>query len=833
MAARVCGARSTGSLSRRRRVQGGPRRRRGTQGESRRCRELRRPAWEEDEDLFDADLEGDYGLKDVGYSSPSPSQTRSSRGKKSSADEAASYGVEEDFEGEVDPAAKVKRTNGIWVRSRKEFEQVKEQVEQWKKTPSGIRWLRVKDKLYPQDSIPPVGDATISYARLLELLAQRRVKRLTVLNEGRDAIVEVPVPNCANDFSYQEAIEGVSEREPEMIYCGEAPEWSMEKDRFYCPLPGDLWRDNKFLELCKENLPKRGEDGKIAKENRLVTDQCYLEIVVHQPDYYWMTTGRVFSISKPFGTLLVVQFLLTLWYRNKKRKEEEMRKQKDYFRKSLAKAFNVKGKGGEVKSTGVDFADVAGVDKIKSAISQVMEMLVSDISFTKAGVKPPRGMLFYGPPGTGKTMLAKALAGEFNVPFFACNGAEFVEMYEGIAAERVKHIFNTARASSPAIIFIDEIDALGKKRSAFSDDPGVQEREQGLLQLLIEMDGFRPTERVLVIGATNMATDLDEALLRPGRFDRKFFIDTPSKQNRFKILEVHARNRPLIPRKGHPEHDDEDALLLETARITPGFSGAGLENLLNEATILAVRRGKKIADMDMILELLEQQSIGLKQGGLEPSMPKERLAMFHAARAIASALTPGGSTLKFVSLALRKKEVTGLVFEDLDETDEELGWWRLLYLERGVPEGGKTAEGGDDFSLFSNSLLPLCVGKAVEEGWFGEGSCSQLSSTDLAKACELGASLLNTQMGGETAWSKGAGEREKQLAALISKASEEAADFIKVHRNSIRVLASALLEDRDVPLSEIHTILEESEERAFPGHLTFHHTSAKAGMLSF
>ena len=782
-------------------------------------------AWQDDEDdLFDDGIEGEYGL-DSNFAAPYQSATTSGGfGRGKAKDKRASeldYADDADFEEGGDPASSARHRKAgplnFLTKGRKQLDGVKEKMEQWKKNPEGMRWLHVKDKLYPQNCIPPVGDATISYARLLELLSQRRVKRLNILNNGRDAIVEVPVPNCANDFSYQEAIEGVSEREPEMIYTGEAPEWSMEKDRFYCPLPGDLWRDNKFLELCKANLPRRGEDGRIAKDSRLVTDQCYLELVIQQPDYYWMTTGRIFSIAKPFGTLLLVQLLLTLWYRNKKRKEEEMRKQKDYFRKSLAKAFNVKGADGETKSTGVTFKDVAGVDKIKGAISQVMEMLVSDVSFTKAGVKPPRGMLFYGPPGTGKTMLAKALAGEFKVPFFACNGAEFVEMYEGIAAERVKHIFNTARASSPSIIFIDEIDALGKRRSVMSDDPGVQEREQGLLQLLIEMDGFRPTERVLVIGATNMATDLDDALLRPGRFDRKFFIDTPSKQNRFKILEVHANNRPLIPRKGHPTsaYDDGDALLTETARITMGFSGAGLENLLNEATILAVRRGKKIADMSMIHELLELQSIGLKQGGLKPSVPKRRLALFHASRAIACALNPQATPLKFVSLAIRKKNVTGLVFDLMDATDEDLRWWDILYLDRMSTEG--------DFSLLVKSLLPLCVGKAAEEVFQGTGSVSQLSSADVAKATELGSYLLSQSV-------LPGGRDPIDLKELIAWTHRASNDFVKKHRNAIDVLANRLMTDRDVYLEEIEGILEESARVAYPGYVTFRENK---GLLTF
>ncbi|EFN59830.1 hypothetical protein CHLNCDRAFT_33680 [Chlorella variabilis] len=197
------------------------------------------------------------------------------------------------------------------------------------------------------------------------------------------------------------------------------------------------------------------------------------------------------------------------------------------------------------------------------------------------GAHPMRGVLLEGPPGTGKTLLAKAMAGEAGIPFYSANGAEFVEMFQGVAAARIRSLFRAARKNSPSIIFIDEIDAIGKARSNGPTDSGTQEREQGLLQLLTEMDGFFQNDRVLVVGATNRVDALDDALLRPGRFDRTIYMGRPSPTNRLRILQVHTKNKPI-------DRSNEDALLRQIADLAIGFSGAELANLLNEGAILAV-----------------------------------------------------------------------------------------------------------------------------------------------------------------------------------------------------------------------------------------------------
>ena len=256
--------------------------------------------------------------------------------------------------------------------------------------------------------------------------------------------------------------------------------------------------------------------------------------------------------------------------------------------------------------------------------------------------------------------------------------------------------------------------------------------------------------------------------------------ETPSKQNRFKILEVHAKNRPLIPRKGHSKYDDNDELLLETARITPGFSGAGLENLLNEATILAVRRGEKIADMNMILELLELQSIGLKQGGLSAgTLAKEKLALFHASRAIACCINSDlRGQLKFVSLGIRKKKVTGLVFEGLDVTDEELRWWDILQMSN---------SGGGDAANLQQSLLPLCVGRAAEEYLFGTGSISQLSVADSSKASQLSQELISSGIGGKLHPGGSSKEVLQEQLLLLAETQDVARAFVRSNRNAIQV----------------------------------------------
>src|SRR5215212_4670719 len=253
-------------------------------------------------------------------------------------------------------------------------------------------------------------------------------------------------------------------------------------------------------------------------------------------------------------------------------------------------------------NTGVTFADVAGVDEAKDELREVVEFLRDPQRWGRLGGRMPKGVLLVGPPGTGKTLLAKAVAGEAKVPFFSISGAEFVEMFVGVGAARVRDLFEQARGKAPAIIFIDELDALGRARGAYAGG-GHDEKEQTLNQLLVEMDGFDPATGLVLLAATNRPEILDPALLRAGRFDRQVLVDRPDKIGRAQILRVHARKIRLAP----------EADLEQIAALTPGFSGADLANLVNEAAVLATRRGAEAVTLEDFTAAIERMVAGLEK----------------------------------------------------------------------------------------------------------------------------------------------------------------------------------------------------------------------------
>ena len=296
------------------------------------------------------------------------------------------------------------------------------------------------------------------------------------------------------------------------------------------------------------------------------------------------------------------------------------------------------------KKPDVKFDDVAGVDGAKEELREVVDFLKNPEKYTKAGARVPKGVLLLGRPGTGKTLLAKAVAGESGASFFSISGSEFVEMFVGVGASRVRDLFEKAKESSPSIIFIDEIDAIGRRRSVGKNSGSNDEREQTLNQLLVEMDGFETDTKVIVLAATNREDVLDPALLRAGRFDRRVTVDAPDLQGRIAILKVHSRNKKLA----------KDVRLEDIAKITPGFVGADLANLLNEAAILAARRASdtiKMADLD---EAVDKIGMGLGQKG-KISKPEEKklLAYHEAGHAIMTELTPGADPVHKVTIIPR------------------------------------------------------------------------------------------------------------------------------------------------------------------------------------
>ncbi len=294
--------------------------------------------------------------------------------------------------------------------------------------------------------------------------------------------------------------------------------------------------------------------------------------------------------------------------------------------------------------TGVMFDDVAGIDEAKEELQEVVTFLKQPERFTAVGAKIPKGVLLVGPPGTGKTLLAKAIAGEAGVPFFSISGSEFVEMFVGVGASRVRDLFKKAKENAPCLIFIDEIDAVGRQRGA-GIGGGNDEREQTLNQLLTEMDGFEGNTGIIIIAATNRPDVLDSALMRPGRFDRQVMVDAPDYAGRKEILEVHARNKKLAP----------EVSIDSIARRTPGFSGADLANLLNEAAILTARRRKSAITLLEIDDAVDRVVAGMEGTPLVDSKSKRLIAYHEVGHAIVGTLLKDHDPVQKVTLIPRAK----------------------------------------------------------------------------------------------------------------------------------------------------------------------------------
>ncbi|HHT54604.1 MAG TPA: ATP-dependent zinc metalloprotease FtsH [Clostridiales bacterium] len=356
------------------------------------------------------------------------------------------------------------------------------------------------------------------------------------------------------------------------------------------------------------------------------------------------------------------------------------------------------------------FKDVAGADEEKAELEEIVAYLKDPVKFSRLGAKIPHGVLLVGPPGTGKTLLAKAVAGEAGVPFFSISGSDFVEMYVGVGASRVRDLFETARKAPASIVFIDEIDAVGRHRGAGLGG-GHDEREQTLNQLLVEMDGFGSHDSVIVIAATNRPDILDPALLRPGRFDRTVTVNYPDIKGREEILKIHARNKPLGP----------DVDLTRVAQTTAGFTGADLENLLNEAALLAARRGKNLIDSNDIEDSFIKVMVGTKKRSRRMSETEKRNTAFHeAGHAILAYLLPRLDPVHHISII---------------PSGRALGYTLI------VPEE-------DKFSVYRDELheriCEMLGGRAAEEIMFGNFSGG--AANDIEKATDIARRMV-TQLG--------------------------------------------------------------------------------------
>jgi len=467
-----------------------------------------------------------------------------------------------------------------------------------------------------------------------------------------------------------------------------------------------------------------------------------------------------------------------------------------------------------IPDTGVNFEDVAGCDGAKLELAEVVDFLKQPEVYSKNGCRIPRGVILDGPPGTGKTLLAKAVAGEAGVPFISISGSEFVEMFVGVGASRVRDVFSQAKKNAPCIIFIDEIDAVGRQRGAgFAG--GNDEREQTINQILVEMDGFDGNPGIITIAATNRVDILDQALLRPGRFDRKITVDLPDFKGRTRILGVHARGKPLEP----------DVDLEAIGRRTPGFSGAQLENLMNEAAISAARKAKSTIGWEEIDGAVDRIMVGLeKKGGTAMlSVKQNELVAYHeAGHAICGALIPDYDQVQKISIIPRSNGAGGLTFFSPQEARLESGMYSKQYLESqlAVALGGRLAEElifGEDLVTTgaSNDIQQVAnIAKRMVKEWGMSEKVGLLAlSTPQSGGPFMGRSMGQraTQWGGKIM-----SNVDAEVERLVNNSYITAKNILSSNMPLLHHLAKTLVEQEVVSAEEFQMMLVEFDSKVVP-----------------
>ncbi|HEX2804263.1 MAG TPA: ATP-dependent zinc metalloprotease FtsH [Sphingomicrobium sp.] len=446
----------------------------------------------------------------------------------------------------------------------------------------------------------------------------------------------------------------------------------------------------------------------------------------------------------------------------------------------------------------VTFADVAGIDEAREELEEIVEYLKDPGKFARLGGKIPKGALLVGSPGTGKTLLARAIAGEAGVPFFTISGSDFVEMFVGVGASRVRDMFDQAKKSAPCILFIDEIDAVGRHRGAGLGN-GNDEREQTLNQLLVEMDGFEANEGIIIIAATNRPDVLDPALLRPGRFDRQVVVPRPDIDGREKILGVHMKKVPLAP--------DVDPRVI--ARGTPGFSGADLANLVNEAALLAARKGKRLVAAQEFEEAKDKVMMGTERRSMVMTEDEKRMTAYHEAGHAIVALHEEASDPIHKATIIPRGRALGMVMR-LPERDNYSYHRDKMYANLAVAMGGRVAEelifGYNKVSSGASSDIQYATGLARDmvTRWGLSDKLGPLQYAEPDEEVFLGYSVNRTrQMSDETARAI-----DGEIRRIVEEAYEKAKTCLNDNRDQLETLAQALLEFETLTGDEIRTLMD-------------------------
>jgi cell division protease FtsH len=527
------------------------------------------------------------------------------------------------------------------------------------------------------------------------------------------------------------------------------------------------------------NLPNDPEFTKTVRENNI-------ELDVAPRRTYGALVQTLSSLILPILLLVGLFFLL-------RRAQSGPGNQAMNFGKSRARVQME-------PQTQVTFTDVAGIEQAKFELTEVVDFLKNPDRFTAVGAKIPKGVLLVGPPGTGKTLLARAVAGEAGVPFFSISGSEFVEMFVGVGASRVRDLFEQAKANAPCIVFIDEIDAVGRQRGAGLGG-GNDEREQTLNQLLTEMDGFEGNTGIIIVAATNRPDVLDAALLRPGRFDRQVVVDRPDFAGRLEILGVHARGKTL----------SKDVDLEKIARRTPGFTGADLSNLLNEAAILAARRNLTEISMDEINDAVDRVLVGPEKKDRVMSEKRKELVAYHeAGHALVGALMPDYDAIQKVTIIPRGR-AGGLTW--FLPTEERMQSRAYLQNQMAVALGGRIAEeivfGDEEVTTGASSDLQQVASTARQ-------MVMRFGMSDKLGPVALGRSNGNMFLGRDIAAERDFSEEtaatiDEEVGILVADAYRRAKQLLVDNRHVLDKIAHDLIERETVDDEELQQILETSD----------------------
>lgn len=522
---------------------------------------------------------------------------------------------------------------------------------------------------------------------------------------------------------------------------------------------------------------KESEDSlrKILQESGIKDNQVKIDVKSNSE------TSFVDILINVVPTIIVIAFLMFLF------------KQARGAQDSVFSFGQSKSKRYTKKMTNVTFKDVAGVNEAKLELEEIVDFLKNPKKYEKLGARSPKGVILVGPAGTGKTLLAKAVAGEGNVPFFSVAGSEFMEMLVGIGASRVRDLFNTAKKSAPSIIFIDEIDAIGRARSGGAM-PAHDEREQTLNQILVEMDGFAPNDKVIVIAATNRGDLLDPALLRPGRFDRRVVVDYPDLEGRKEILAIHAKGKPF----------EKEVSWEKIARRTVGFSGADIENMLNEAAILAARQDRSEISMTDLEEAATKVKLGPEKKRLQSDKDKEITAYHEGGHAITTHFQPNSDSVHRISIVSRGMSLGHTLIppnqDRLHHTKSQLLQMIVSMLGGRAAEevifGEVTTGASNDF----DQATRIAKGMVVDYGMSNMGPINfgpHQDITDWGKSYYQQNSIAESTMT----------QIDSEVKAIIDWCYKESVKLIKEHKAELKKVADELIKKESIDEDELIALI--------------------------